>query len=84
MSRARACGGRKGRLVDSGVPNIQNPLLEQGTGLQRVELFRGLSGRWWGALFCFWILPNQKNLGNDGNCYAETQTLPGRHRPVYK
>ena len=64
------------------IPNMRNPLLEQGTGLQRhAERKMGWGG---GALFYFWILPNQKNWGNYKNCCAETQPLPGWRRPVYK
>lgn len=61
------------------IPNIRNPLLEQRTRLQSpAEQKMG------GTLFYFWILPNQKNLRNCGNCLVEMQTLPGWCRPVYK
>lgn len=82
-SRAGVCGEGKGRLAGAGeTSQTSGP-----HGLSRAPGSRDMLSRRWGwrgALFYFWISPNQKNLGNYEDCSAETQTLPGWHRPVYK
>lgn len=66
------------------IPASGSHCSRRGTRLQRhAERKMGWGGVV-GALFYFWILPNQKNWGNYENCCAETQPLPGWFRPVYK
>lgn len=76
------CGERKGRLAGSAdTSRTSGPHCSSRTPGSRDMLSR----RWGvGGQLYFWILPNQKNLGNYENCCVETQTLLGWHRPVYK